>query len=76
MTSQPATDIILLMITKTSQKNDANADIDFEIGATTLEWALLLASVALPAFVLIRLALLLLTDHYRMMTIINSLPFP
>ena len=46
------------------------------IAATTLEWALLLAAIALPSYWTIKVALQLLTDHYRMMTTINSLPFP
>lgn len=47
-----------------------------EAGATTLEWALLLAAIALPSYWIIKVALQLLTDHYRMMTTINGLPFP
>ncbi len=56
-----------------NQQTTLHAD---ESGATTLEWALLLAAVALPSYWTIRMALHLLTDHYRMMTMINSLPFP
>jgi Flp pilus assembly pilin Flp len=47
-----------------------------EQGATALEWVLLLVTIALPAYFIIRLALTVLTDHYRMMTTINGLPFP
>ncbi len=45
-------------------------------GATTLEWALLLAAIALPSYFIIRLGLALLFTHYRLVTTINGLPFP
>lgn len=45
-------------------------------GATTLEWALLLAAVAIPSYYIIALALETLLGHYRMMTALNALPFP
>ena len=45
-------------------------------GATTLEWALLLAAIALPSYIILRIALATLVDYYRMMTLINALPFP
>jgi len=45
-------------------------------GATSLEWALLLAAIGLPAWFILNGALNLLVAHYRMMTMINSLPFP
>ena len=47
-----------------------------ESAATTLEWALLLAAIGLPSYVIIQLAIDALVGHYRMMTMINSLPFP
>jgi len=47
-----------------------------EAGATTLEWALLLAAIALPSYFILRMALAALVDYYRMMTLINALPFP
>jgi hypothetical protein len=47
-----------------------------ENAATTLEWGLLLAAVALPSYYTIRLALATLIGHYQMMSLINSLPFP
>ena len=47
-----------------------------ECGATTLEWAMLLAGIALPAYFIINICLNLLVDHYRMMTTLNALPFP
>ncbi len=58
-------------------RNDRDRDLQRdESAATTLEWALLLAAVALPSYWTIKIALGLLTDHYRMMTTINALPFP
>lgn len=47
-----------------------------ESAATSLEWTLLLAAVALPGYVTVRLALSALVGHYEMMTTINALPFP
>jgi len=47
-----------------------------ESGATTLEWALLLAAIGLPSYWVIRLAMFTLVGHYQMMTTVNSLPFP
>ncbi|MEX2673003.1 MAG: hypothetical protein WD294_12935 [Phycisphaeraceae bacterium] len=47
-----------------------------EHAATSLEWALLLAAIALPGYVTVQLALSALTGHYEMMTTINALPFP
>lgn len=47
-----------------------------EQAATTLEWSLLLAAIALPSYFIIRLALDSLVGHYQMMTVLNSLPFP
>lgn len=45
-------------------------------GATTLEWALLLAAVAIPSYYIMTMALETLLGHYRMMTALNALPFP
>jgi hypothetical protein len=47
-----------------------------EDGATTLEYALLLAAIAIPSYWGIKFALAALVGHYQMMTLINSLPFP
>ncbi len=44
--------------------------------ATTLEWALLLAAIALPSYFIIRIAFDALVGYYRMMTTLNSMPFP
>lgn len=45
-------------------------------GATTLEWAMLLAAIALPAYGMIRLGLATLVAHYQMAATLNGLPFP
>ena len=45
-------------------------------GATTFEWALLLAAVALASLYFFNLALQTLIAHYQLTTTINSLPFP
>ncbi len=47
-----------------------------EIGATTLEYGLLLAAIAIPSYWAIQLALDTLVGHYRLMTMLNALPFP
>ena len=45
-------------------------------GTTTLEWALLLAALAIPSYVIITMALETLLGHYRMLTTLNGLLFP
>lgn len=45
-------------------------------GATSLEWTLLLAAIALPAYFIIRTLLLIVAELYRMDTTLNALPFP
>jgi hypothetical protein len=47
-----------------------------ESGATTLEWALLLAAIGIPSFFIMLVALNILVEHYRMLGMLNSLPFP
>ncbi len=47
-----------------------------ESAATSLEWALLLAAIALPGYFILRTTLNVLVGHYQMMTMLNSLPFP
>ena len=49
---------------------------DGQDGGTTLEWALLLAAIAIPSYYIIIVALETLVGHYRMMTVLNGLPFP
>ena len=46
-----------------------------EQGATTLEWTLLLAAIAIPSLVLIRYGLALLAAHHGLVTTINQMPF-
>ena len=45
-------------------------------GQTTLEWALLLAAIALPSYGIIVLALDTLVAYYGMMSWLTNLPFP
>ncbi|NQU75959.1 MAG: hypothetical protein HQ546_06590 [Planctomycetes bacterium] len=47
-----------------------------ERGQTTIEWALIVAVVALPMLVVFRICLNLLVAKYRMITFLNSMPFP
>ncbi len=47
-----------------------------EQGATTLEYALLLAAIGIPSWYVVQTAIYALIGHYQMMTAINSLPFP
>lgn len=45
-------------------------------GATTLEWALLVAAIALPAYGILTFAFDLLLEYYRLITLVTGLPFP
>lgn len=45
-------------------------------GATSLEWALLLAAVAVPTYWLMAMGIDLMIGYYQMMTTLNALPFP
>lgn len=47
-----------------------------DAGQATIEWALVLAAVALPMFFIIVVCLNLLMAHYRMVTFMETLPFP
>jgi len=47
-----------------------------ETGAHALEWTLLIAAIALPGFIILRLLLATLLGHYNLVTTVNSLPFP
>lgn len=47
-----------------------------ERGATTLEYTLLIAVIALPAYGIIRVALAALIGQYQMLVMLNGLPFP
>jgi hypothetical protein len=49
---------------------------DDESGATTLEWTLLVAGIAIPAWLIMNFALNLLVAHYWMLTTLNALPVP
>lgn len=45
-------------------------------GQLTLEWALVLALVALPMYFLIRLCMALLVAHFQMVSFLETIPFP
>lgn len=45
-------------------------------GQVTLEYALILAAVGLPLLWVFRRCVEIVTEHYAMMTFLNSLPFP
>ena len=45
-------------------------------GATTVEFALLLAAIALPAYWMFQVALGWLVANYQMVTFLNGWPFP
>ena len=48
-----------------------------EDGQTTIEWALLLAAVVLPVFAFLRYVVLeAFVTYYRMVTFMETLPFP
>ncbi len=47
-----------------------------QIGATTLEYTLLLAAIAVPSYWISRAAMDALVGHYQLMTTLNGLPFP
>ena len=47
-----------------------------QAGQVTLEWALVLAAIALPLLYVFTLCLKILVAQYRMMTFMNSMPFP
>lgn len=58
-------------------KNKAlGAFLKDESGTTTLEWLLLLGAIALPSVYIFTVCLATIVDYYRMMTTLNSLPFP
>ncbi len=45
-------------------------------GQVTVEWALVLAAVALPMYLVVLLALKVLVAHFQMVTFLETLPFP
>lgn len=47
-----------------------------QTGATALEYLLVLGAIAIPSYFIIKIALAMLVDYYRMMATINALPFP
>ncbi len=47
-----------------------------EQGQTTIEWTLLLAGFGIPMMVAIRWLLGAMTEYYRMISFLETLPFP
>ena len=47
-----------------------------ESGQTTIEWALLIAVVGLPAITVFGWLLSILAENYRLVTFLELLPFP
>jgi hypothetical protein len=45
-------------------------------GASTVEWALLLMAVGLPSFWIFSVILQAIAELYRMVTFVETLPFP
>ena len=45
-------------------------------GQTTIEYALLLAVIGLPAVAVFGLLVSILAEHYKMVTFLELLPFP
>jgi len=47
-----------------------------QAGASTVEWILLLVAVGLPSFYLFGILINALAELYRMVTFMETLPFP
>jgi Flp pilus assembly pilin Flp len=45
-------------------------------GATMLEWALLLAAIAIPSYLIILVGMATLRGHYQLIITLHELPFP
>ena len=45
-------------------------------GQTTIEWALLLVGFVLPMIYVFRTLLAVLGEHYKLVTFLETLPFP
>ena len=45
-------------------------------GQTTIEWALLLLGFVIPMIYVFRTLLAVLGEHYKMVTFLQTLPFP
>jgi len=47
-----------------------------QAGQVTIDWALVMAGVALPMYFVIRTCVNLLVAHFQMVTFMQTLPFP
>jgi hypothetical protein len=45
-------------------------------GQVTLEWAMVLAFIALPMYFVLRLCMALLIVHFQMVSFLETIPFP
>ena len=70
--------MITLAPTKRTARGFALSEkfVSDDAGQATVEWALVLAAVALPMYFIIVVCLNLLVAHYRMVTFMETLPFP
>jgi Flp pilus assembly pilin Flp len=64
------------VIRRGSRRCSAPAVLRDDSGASTFEWALLLAAIVLPATGILVMCFHILTDRYRVMASVNALPFP
>ncbi len=47
-----------------------------QAGQTTVEWALILVGFGLPMYFVFKLLATILAENYKMLTFIETLPFP
>ncbi|HUS48155.1 MAG TPA: hypothetical protein VM098_08545 [Phycisphaerae bacterium] len=47
-----------------------------QAGQTTVEWAIILVVVALPMYCVFRALVEVMAAHYKMLTFLETLPFP
>jgi Flp pilus assembly pilin Flp len=47
-----------------------------EAGQTTIEWAMILVAFGIPMISVFGMLLSVLSEHYRMVTFLQMLPFP
>ncbi len=63
--------MILAAIIRTSRRLAVQED-----GQVTIEWAMVMAAVALPFLLIFRVCLAILVAHFQMVSFMQSLPFP
>lgn len=70
------TGTIAALVGSGTKPKTLRALVEDESGTTTLEWLLLLGAIAIPSIYIFTISLNAVVDYYRMMTTLNSLPFP